>query len=318
MSDRTARRRILVTGAAGFIGASLVRRLIADGHRLSVLDDFSTGQPRHLEGLDLELHTGDIRDRALVARLMPGHEAVIHLAAQSGVVTSIRDPMHDCTVNVIGTVNLLDEARLAGVRRFVFASSNACLGRQNPPASEDKAPLPLSPYGSSKVAAEAYCLSYWGTWRLPTIALRFGNVYGPFSEEKSSVVAKFFKDIAQTGEVTVEGDGGQTRDFVYVEDICDALLAALASDLGGEVFQIATGVETSVLELVGLMQAVIGHPIVVRNAPARQGDARKNYSNISKARALLGWEPRTSLRDGLGKTWAWFQGGLSAPSRPAE
>lgn len=306
MSDRAPRRRILVTGGAGFIGASLVRRLVAENHRVSVLDDFSTGQHRHLEGLDLELHKGDIRDHDLVAKVVPGHNAVIHLAAQSGVVTSIRDPMHDCTVNVMGTLNLLDRARIAGVQRFVFASSNACLGRQNPPASEDKAPLPLSPYGSSKVAAEAYCLSYWGTWRLPTVALRFGNVYGPFSEEKSSVVAKFFKDITEIGRITVEGDGCQTRDFVYVEDICDALLAALASDLGGEVFQIATGVETSINDLVTIIRDIVGRPIEINNAPARQGDARKNYSNIIKAKRLLNWEPRTDLREGLRKTWSWF------------
>lgn len=297
---------ILVTGGAGFIGANLVRLLLRQGYQVTVLDNLSTGRREYLEGLPLRFVQGDILDASLVSRLAREHEAIIHLAAQTGVPASLADPRRDCEVNVLGTLNLLEALRAKGRGRFIFASSNAPLGRQSPPATEDKAPLPISPYGASKLAGEAYCLVYHGSWGLGTVALRFGNVYGPFSAHKESVVARFCKDLLNKGTLTIDGDGRQTRDFIYVEDLCRAILLALTSHVGGEVFQIASGVETTILELADAVRRAAGLPATVKHGPPRQGDIYKNYSAIAKARAVLGWEPQVSLADGLRETWRWF------------
>lgn len=299
--------RILVTGGAGFIGANLARLLVNSGHRLRVLDDFSHGQRAYLAGLDVEIITGDILDTVTVETAVAGMETVIHLAAQTGVPSSLQDPHLDCRLNVTGTLNLLEASRHAGIERFVFASSNAPLGRQPPPATEDKAPLPISPYGASKLAGEGYCLAYHGSFGLGTVVLRFANLYGPYSAHKNSVVAKFFKDIRASGRITIDGDGRQTRDFIYVGDLCRAVQAALVSPVSGEIFQIAAGVETSILALAGLIQQIVGQPVAVDHQPPRQGDIRQNYSAITKIRRTLGWQPQVTLADGLAQTWRWFE-----------
>ncbi|MGC9350220.1 MAG: NAD-dependent epimerase/dehydratase family protein [Anaerolineae bacterium] len=299
--------KILVTGGAGFIGANLVRQLLDAGHRVRVLDNFSVGRRAHLQGLPLEIIAGDILDVEAVAQAVQGVDGIVHLAAQTGVPGSLIDPHHDCRTNVLGTLNMLEAARHADVERFVFASSNAPLGRQPPPATEDKAPLPISPYGASKLAGEGYCLAYHGSWGLGTVVLRFANVYGPYSMHKSSVVAKFFKDILSKGEITIDGDGLQTRDFIYVGDLCRAVVLALESDVSGEVFQIATGVETSIRELAALVQDVMGRAVEAQYGPGRQGDIRKNYSAVGKVERVLGWVPQVSLGQGVQAMWAWFR-----------
>ena len=301
------RSTTLVTGGAGFIGANLLRMLLDHGFRVHVLDNFWVGRWEYLDGLDVEVIEGDIRDIETVVAAIEGVENVVHLAAQCGVPASLTDPRRDCEVNIIGTLNLLEASRMLGVRRFVFASSNAPLGRQLPPATEDKAPLPISPYGASKLAGEAYCLAYHGSWGLGTVVLRFGNVYGSFSAHKNSVVSRFLKDILTKGQITIDGDGQQTRDFIYVDDLCRAIILAIESEVSGEVFQIATGVETSILELAALVQQVINQHVKLHHGPPRQGDVRKNYSAITKVREILGWEPRVGLLDGLRETLAWFE-----------
>ncbi len=298
--------KVLVTGGAGFIGANLVRMLLDAGHAVRVLDNFSVGSRDHLDGLALEIIEGDILDTETVARTVEGVDALVHLAAQTGVPGSVADPRHDCETNVLGTLTMLEAARHGGVERFVFASSNAPLGRQPPPATEDKAPLPIAPYGASKLAGEGYCLAYHGSWGLGTVVLRFANVYGPYSAHKTSVVAKFFKDMMDKGTITIDGDGLQTRDFIYVGDLCRAILLALESDISGEVFQIATGVETSILALAERVQAVTGREIETQHGPVRRGDIRKNYSAVRKVERMLGWMPTTVLEEGLRTTWAWF------------
>jgi UDP-glucose 4-epimerase len=271
-----------------------------------VLDNFSTGQRSYLEGLALEIVEGDILDTGTIARAVEGMDGIVHLVAQTGVPGSLADPHHDCETNVFGTLNMLEAARHGDIRRFVFASSNAPLGRQPPPATEDKAPLPISPYGASKLAGEGYCLAYQGSWGLGTVVLRFANVYGPYSAHKSSVVAKFFKDMLSEREITIDGDGMQTRDFVYVDDLCRAILLALESDVSGEVFQIATGVETSILELAEAVQEVTGRSVEAEHGPPRQGDIRKNYSAVGKVERVLGWQPEVDLGQGLRLTWDWL------------
>lgn len=305
------RQRILVTGGAGFVGANLVRLLLERGFGVVVLDSLIAGRAEYLDGLDLELIEGDILDAAAAERAAAGCDGIVHLAAQTGVPGSLEDPRRDCEVNISGTLNLLEAARAGSGDgrevRFVLASSNAPLGRQEAPATEDKAPLPISPYGASKLAGEGYCLAYHGSWGLPAVALRFANLYGPFSVHKNSVVAKFTRDMLAGNEITVDGDGGQTRDFIYVEDLCRAILLALDAPVGGEVIQIATGQETSVLELVGLMREVIDTDVGVLHGPQRQGDIRHSFSRISKAERVLGWKPETDLRTGLGRTVEWFR-----------
>ncbi len=296
-------QRILITGGAGFIGANLVRLLLAAGYQVRVLDNFSAGQRSYLAGLDIDLIEANILDVAAVKQAMTGVSGVVHLAAQTGVPGSLQDPYHDCQTNVIGTLNLLEACRHAEVKRFVFASSNAPLGRQEPPATEDKAPLPISPYGASKLAGEGYCLAYHGSWGLGTVVLRFANIYGPYSAHKNSVVAKFFKDVLATGHITIDGDGQQTRDFIYVGDLCWAIQLALESDAVGEVFQIATGVETSIEQLAQIVQDVVGQDVQTEYGPARQGDIHKNYSLIGKAMTILGWKPEVDLAGGLRQTW---------------
>jgi len=323
----SAPQRILVTGGAGFIGANLVHFLVRQGCRVTVLDNLASGRLEYLNGLDIEFIRGDILNGTVVQRAVADKDSVVHLAAQTGVPDSLRAPQRDCEVNVLGTLQMLEACReevqrfaarnkngRRGGLRFLFSSSNAPLGRQAPPATEDKAPLPISPYGASKLAGEAYCLAYHGAWGLGTVALRFGNVYGPFSKHKGSVVARFFNEIVTGGNLVVDGDGQQTRDFVYVGDLCRAIFLALKSDIAGEVFQVATGTETTVDELVKLVTRVSQSETAVTHGPARQADIRHNYSAIGKIQRLLGWQPEVELEHGLQMTAKWFREWSAAES----
>ncbi len=305
-------KKILVTGGAGFIGANLVRMLLRSGYKVVVLDNLSTGNKEALEGLPIRFVLGDILERERVDEALVGCDGVVHLAAQSTVPASLLDPEMDCRINVLGTLNLLEaakkasEARNEGLR-FVFASSNAPLGRQPPPATEEKAPLPISPYGASKLAGEGYCHAYHGSWGLGTVILRFANVYGPFSAHSEGVIPKFFRSFLAGREITIDGDGMQTRDFVYVGDLCRAIVMALESSIGGETFQIATGQETSILELVRTMESVLGKGFRKRHGPIRLGDIRKNYSCVSKIEKMLGWQPLVDLVSGLRETSLYYE-----------
>lgn len=299
--------KVLVTGGAGFIGSNLVPLLLEDGHSVTVLDNFSVGTRGVLQGMDVAIETGDILDREFVSRAVVGYDAVVHLAAQTGVPDSLKDPMFDFQTNVVGTLNLLEACRASSSPvRFVLASSMAPLGRQTPPAVEDKAPLPVSPYGASKLAGEGYCLAYHGSWGVPTVVLRFANVYGPGSDRKTSVVAKFIQDMEAEGAITIDGDGGQTRDFIYVKDLCRAILKALETEHVGDVFHIATGTETSILELATMFQEIVGDSLEIRRAPSRKGDVRRNYASIERAKKSLDWEPLVGLRQGLKETYDWY------------
>jgi UDP-glucose 4-epimerase len=299
--------KVFVTGGAGFIGANLVRTLLQEGYAVTVFDDFSAGRRAYLAGLPLSVSEGDVCDPRSVMASMAGHDHVVHLAAQTGVPKSLENPRRDCEQNVLGTLNVLEAARITGVQSLVFASSNAPVGRQAPPATETKAPLPVSPYGASKLAGEGYCLAYHGSFGLSTVVLRFGNVYGPYCAHKQSVVARFMHDL-QAGKLRIDGDGSQTRDFVFVEDLTRAIVAALRSGVGGEVFQISGGRETPISELAGLVRQQTGLDAVVEHGSTRPGDVRRNYSDIQKAKDLLGWQPRVDLTDGLAATWSWLQG----------
>lgn len=302
-------KTILITGGCGFIGSNLVDHLLTQGYRLKILDNLSVGSAEAVANRDVELIEGDIRDREVVRCATKSVTGIVHLAAQTGVIPSVEDPQFDHEINVGGTLNLLQAAVKNGVQRFVFASSNAPVGEQEPPVDETKVPRPLSPYGASKLAGEGYCSAFHASFGLGTVVLRFANVYGPRSTHKSSVVAKFIRRITNGQPLTVYGDGRQTRDFIHVLDLCQAIHLALEAEVGGEVYQIATGVETSVLELIELLKAQYSdQEIPVEFAPARSGEIVRNYSNIDKARQQLDFAPAVGLAKGIEETCAWFDG----------
>lgn len=302
--------RVLVTGGAGFIGVNLGRLLRDQGFVVRCFDDFSTGHRADAEQAGYaEIVEGDVLDAPALTDAVAGCEYVVHLAAQAGVPSSVADPLRDADLNVRGTLHALMAARDAGARGFVFASSNAPLGDVEPPAHEGLLPRPKSPYGASKLAGEAYCSAFAECYRLPAIALRFSNVYGPFSYHKGSVVAEFCRRATAREPLLIYGDGSQTRDFVYVGDLCAGISAAMTSGAAGRVVHLGTGIETSIVEVA---KAVIARfpdaPPAIDYRPPRTGDIVRNYSDIGLARRLFGYAPATALDDGLARTIEWFTG----------
>jgi UDP-glucose 4-epimerase len=298
----------LVTGGCGFIGVNLIGRLAAQGASLRVLDDLSLGKREDVEPLGVDLQVGDIRDTEAVAKACQGVDVVVHLAGHTRVLESLSHPALNFEINATGTFNVLEACRRAGVQKVIFASTGgAILGEQEQPVHERMLPRPISPYGASKLAGEAYCSAFFGSYGLNTVALRFSNVYGPYSYHKGSVVAAFFRNLRQNEPIVIYGDGEQTRDFVYVGDLVDAILLADKSNTPGEVFQIASGRETSLRTLVETMQSALPElAFNIRYEPARTGEVLRNYASIEKARRLLDFDPKTNLGDGLRKTWDWF------------
>ncbi|MDX6552268.1 MAG: UDP-glucose 4-epimerase [Gaiellales bacterium] len=302
--------QVLVTGGAGFIGSTLVRSLLERGDDVRVFDDLSTGSRDHLPGADVEVVTGDVRDLEALTAACSGRDTVFHLAAGAGVVDSIENPLGNFDVNARGTLVALWAAKQAGAERFVFSSSNAPLGDNAYPASEDKPVAPLSPYGAGKATGEAYCSAFHGAYGLDAVAVRFSNAYGPRSAGKTNVIPLFIRRILAGAPLTIYGDGTQTRDFVYVTDLANGLVrAASTPGAGGEIFQLASGVETSLNDLVAMLGEVSGRDVDVRHEPARAGEIQRNYSLVDKARNRLGYEPDVPLRDGLRRTWDWFTQG---------
>jgi len=318
----------LITGGCGFIGAALTKKLLEKKDiNVRVFDDLSVGSLDDLKEAtgcepivcvgggnwsnQIEFYKGDILDAKALTGAVKGADVIVHLAANTGVGPSVLDPHLDCKVNVEGTLNVLESAREAGVKRVVFASSGAPLGAQIPPLNEKMAPRPASPYGASKLAGEGYCSAYFQCFSIDTVVLRFGNVYGPGSKNKESVVAKFIK-LAINGEaINIYGDGSQTRDFIFIDDLIQAvLLAGKVPNTGGEVFQIATATETSVVEMLQSLFEVMEQKGVQlpkqSNVSLPSGDVTRNYSDTSKAKAVLSWEARVSLKEGLGKTLDYF------------
>ena len=321
----------LITGGCGFIGTALIRTLTQEGgHGIRVVDNLAVGNREDLAaagdfvevspeepgsispGGRVELVVGDIKDGDLALRAAEGADVIVHFAANTGVMPSVEDPRADCMSNVVGTLNFLEAARHNGVERFVFASSGGTvIGEAEPPIHEEMVAHPVAPYGASKLAGEGYCSAYFQTFGIETVALRFGNVYGPLSGHKNSVVARFIKR-AMDGEILeIYGDGTQTRDFIFVDDLIRAVrLSATTDGVGGEVFQIATSAETTVQELTDrLLPALTAaglKDVEVRKTAARRGEVRRNYADTSKAHRMLGWKAEVGLDEGLGRTVDWF------------
>jgi UDP-glucose 4-epimerase len=301
---------ILVTGGAGFVGATLVRRLVTSGYRVRVLDNLTTGDPAHLDGVDAELVKGDIRDVAAMDDALSGMAAIIHLAAAGSVIGSVQDPVTNFEVNAIGTFRVLDAARRAGVERVVLASTGgALIGDATPPVSERSLPKPISPYGASKLAGEGYAHAFAKTYAVRTVAIRFGNVYGPWCARKRGVLNVFFESIHSGAPLIIYGDGSSSRDYVHVDDISSALQLALEKDVpGGTVLHAASGVETPVADLADLCRqaaGVPGHPIEYR--PKRAGEVGRNFASYDMANQMLGYTPSVPREVGIPRTWQWFQ-----------
>ena len=317
----------LITGGCGFIGTSLIKTLINENsHNIRVLDNLTTGTRKDLleafkyaevsvgdigEFNGVELVVGDILDEELAVKVTKNADVIIHLAANTGVGPSVENPRADCMANVIGTFNYLEAARINNVSRFVFASSGAPAGEVEPPIHEELPPHPVSPYGASKLAGEGYCSAYHKTFSIQTVMLRFGNVYGPGSLHKSSIVAKFIRQALNKETLEIYGDGTQTRDFIYIDDLINALrLAVVTEGIGGEAFQIASNQETTVGEITEKMIGILNqngiNDIDVINGETRLGDVKRNYSDTSKAKNRLGWQPTINQDEGLKKTVEYF------------
>jgi UDP-glucose 4-epimerase len=298
--------RALVTGGAGFVGATLVRDLLRDSAEVVVLDDLTVGRSSYLDGLDVRLVNGTVEDPGAVRRATRGCDVVVHLAAMSGVAPSVENPERDFEINVRGTFNVLDAARRTRVERVVFASSGAVLGGARPPLSETLVPLPLSPYGASKLYGEAAVQAFQSAYGFSGITLRFSNLYGPFCSHKRSVVAAFLRNAIRGRPLVIYGSGRQTRDFLHVSDVSRAIRAALPSRAEG-VFQLGTGVETSINGLARLVSHLVGGSLPVERTPPRTAEAARNVADITKARRVLRFEPRIDLGTGLADTLAWIR-----------
>jgi UDP-glucose 4-epimerase len=306
-------KRALVTGGGGFIGHHLVRRLLADGCEVRVLDNFASGRRERLEGLDVSLVEGDLRSYERAHTAVRDADIVFHLGALPSVPRSVQDPLTTGAVNVEGTLNVLLASRDEGVRRVVFASSSSVYGANDVlPKTENDQPLPVSPYGVSKLAAEQYCRAFTAVYGLETVSLRLFNVFGPGQDPLSqyaAVVPRFIAALASHERPIIYGDGMQTRDFTYVEDVIDAfMLAAEAPGAAGEVMNVSAGAETNLLTLLAIVSDLLATETEPIFRPARPGEVRASHGDRTKATRMLNWEPRWSLRDALEASIAEFVG----------
>jgi UDP-glucose 4-epimerase len=300
--------KILVTGGCGFVGVNLCHVLVQEGYSIRVLDDESMGKRAFLGELPHDFVLGSITDAETVATALRGVDAVIHLAADTRVMDSIENPAKNFEANVIGSFVILNEMRKAGVKRMVAASTGgAILGEVPCPVHEEIMPRPLSPYGASKLAMEGYLSAFAGAYGFKCASLRFSNVYGPRSFHKGSVVATFFRNIMRREPLTIYGDGEQLRDYVYVIDLVQGILAALQAEVSG-VFQLGTGIPTSLNQLIEAIQDVAGprYQFEVRREAKRDGEIVNTYCDISKAANAFGYDAPTPLRTGLAESWDWF------------
>ncbi len=299
---------MLVTGGAGFIGSHLVEALLARGRPVRVLDDFSSGRREFLpQHRALDVVAGDLRDPETLGRAVAGVEVVFHQGALRSVPRSVEDPFAYHDVNATGTMRLLLAAREAGVRRLVFASSSSVYGDQPVlPLREDLRPLPISPYGASKLIGEHYCANFSRHYGLETVSLRYFNVFGPRQDptsEYAAVVARFILAAKRGVPLEVHGDGEQTRDLTYVSNVVDANLAAAeAPNVAGEAFNIACGERLSVLDIAARLEEVLGRPLPRRHTPPRAGDVRDTLADIARAREHLGYAPAVGFTEGLRRT----------------
>jgi UDP-glucose 4-epimerase len=307
--------KVLVTGGAGFIGSHIVDRLRREGYQVGILDNFSTGDILNLvqgpKG-EVSVHDRDIQDYEAVRNVVRGYQMIVHEAALVSVARSVEDPFRVNQVNVTGTLNVLRAAVEAKVQRVIYASSSSVYGEtETLPKTESMATVPASPYGTSKLAAENYCRVFAKVYGLKTVCLRYFNVYGPRQKSGfySGVIPTFIKRATEGKPPIVFGDGLQTRDFTFVDDVVEANMLSLTSPriVGGEVYNIGGGSTTTINDLAQTVTGLLGKPgLAPEHAEPRSGDIRASYADFSKARDELGYRPKFSLSEGLAETAAWF------------
>lgn len=307
---------ILVTGGAGFIGSHITDRLLLEGARVRILDDLSNGDMTNIPDSDqVELQKGDIRNESHVKKALEGIDLVFHEAAQINPARAVKDPVYDFEVNARGTLNLLLASVRKGVRKFIMASTNTYGDANTRVMSEKFSTLSeprslLSPYAAAKVSAEAYLKTINDEFGMPTVRLRYFNVYGPrqTTRSESGVIAIFVEQILSKKPITIFGDGTHTRDFVNVSDVVEAnMLAALKERANGEVFNVGTGIETSVVKLAKLLIRIIGTKVPIKYAPSRAADFGRAKADLEKTNQVLGFHPKTDLKDGLVDYVHWFR-----------
>jgi UDP-glucose 4-epimerase len=316
-TENMANKNYLVTGGAGFIGSHITERLAREGHKVRVFDDFSGGKEENLNSFkgDVEVIRGDVRDRNALAEAMKDVEIVFHQAALGSVPRSVADPVTTHEVNITGTLNVLLTARDAGVRRVVFASSSSVYGEtQELPKHEKIPPQPLSPYALSKLAGEHYIKIFKQVYGFEAVALRYFNIFGPRQDPDShyaAVIPRFAMALLTGERPTIYGDGLQSRDFTYVENVVEAnLLASEAEGVAGQAFNIACGGRYTLLELLNQMKEFLGSDIEPIHEPPRAGDVRDSQASIEAAEKALGYRILVDFSEGLRKTVEWYRGNV--------
>jgi len=321
--------KILITGGLGFIGSNLLNYLNQKNEvkNIIIIDNFSKANLTNLnKGLKYKYFSSaklyrkskskiviinaDINNEKLADKLTRDVDYVVHLAAESGVDVSLNNPKEAFKINVTSTFNYLEASRVNKVKRFLFASSCAVFGDSKPPHNENLTRKPISPYGSSKLSIETFCESYSNVFNLNTTILRFSNAYGNHSKHKKSVISKFIQNIIENKSLNINGNGEITRDFIHVDDICDAIYKCMRLKKGLQIYHVATGKETSINSLIRLIKNIFKKynkkNIVVKHKKERVGDIKKNYSSISKIKKEINWKNRISLDNGLKKTIKWY------------
>lgn len=305
----------LVTGGAGFIGSNIVRRLVTMGEKVRVLDDFSTGKRENLTGIrEIEVVEGSLLDDDCLKRAVTGVKYILHQGAIPSVPRSIADPLRSNEVNITGTLKLLEAAKAVGVKRFVFAASSSAYGDTTVlPKVEDMPGDPLSPYAVGKYTGELYVKIFAGLYGLPTVSLRYFNIFGPNQDpasEYAAVIPKFIQLMLKGKAPTIYGDGEQSRDFTYIDNAVEANLLACSSDqVGqGEVINVACGERYTLNELVQMLNEILGSTIEPVYTGARSGDVRHSLADITRAKELLGYTVKVEFKEGLRRTVEWFKG----------
>jgi len=311
--------RYLVTGGAGFIGSNIVDELVRRGHDVAVLDDLSSGKRINLEQVagKVDLRVGSITDLDTIQKACEGADYVIHLAARTSVPRSVKDPIESNRINIDGTLNVLVAARDAKVRRVVFAASSSAYG-ETPvlPKVETMTPAPISPYGVTKYVGELYAQVFGRVYGLENACVRYFNVFGPRQDptsQYSGVLSRFMLAVLEGKKPVIYGDGEQSRDFTFIENVVDETLRACeAPDASGRVFNGGTGSRITLNQVIGLLAKISGQPIEAVYDPPRNGDIRDSQADISLARRVLGYEPKVQFEEGLRRTWEWYRAKYSA------
>lgn len=300
---------ILITGGAGFIGSNLLEFLKKSNYKLSILDNLTGGNTGYKSFTTKNFIKGDIRDFTVCKKSTEGIDAVVHLAARGNVAESVSSPQTNFENNALGTLNMLRACKENKVSRFVLASTGgALMGNCKLPVNEESVPRPISPYGASKLACEGYCHAFANTYGIKITILRFSNVYGPFSLNKTGIVNSVMKKISLEQDIVIYGNGKSTRDFIYVNDICKGIVKSIDNEPQiCSIYHLGTGIETSTVGLAHMLLKITNSKnISISHLPKRKGEVDKNFASFSKAKKVLNFQPNTPLENGLLRTWNWY------------